>query len=107
MEHYEEISKALNMLEKSKTGSAALSKVQKALQECGCSLKEEELISLLKRLPAVPLPSSPPFPQYVPCCTGLVMLFFFLFFSLLHTVDLVALLFCVLARSTETSLARA
>lgn len=35
------------------------------------------------------------------------MLFFFLFFYLLHTVDLVALLFCVLARSTETSLARA
>ncbi|XP_049986535.1 EF-hand calcium-binding domain-containing protein 6 isoform X4 [Alexandromys fortis] len=50
MEHYEEISKALNMLEKSKTGSAALSKVQNALQECGCSLKEEELISLLKSL---------------------------------------------------------
>ncbi|XP_057648063.1 EF-hand calcium-binding domain-containing protein 6 isoform X1 [Chionomys nivalis] len=50
MEHYEEISKALNMLEKSKTGSAALSKVQNVLQECGCSLKEEELISLLKSL---------------------------------------------------------
>ncbi|XP_075819634.1 EF-hand calcium-binding domain-containing protein 6 [Microtus pennsylvanicus] len=50
MEHYEEISKALNMLEKSKTGFAALSKVQNALQECGCSLKEEELISLLKSL---------------------------------------------------------
>lgn len=60
MEHYEEISKALNMLEKSKTGSAALSKVQNALQECGCSLKEEELISLLKRLPAVPPPSPSP-----------------------------------------------
>ncbi|XP_038199262.1 EF-hand calcium-binding domain-containing protein 6 isoform X2 [Arvicola amphibius] len=50
MEHYEEISKALNMLEKSKMGSASLSKVQNALQECGCSLKEEELISLLKSL---------------------------------------------------------
>lgn len=106
MEHYEEISKALNLLEKSKTGSAALSKVQNMLQECGCSLKEEELISLLKRLPAAPA-SSLPFPQYGPCCTGLVMLFFFLFFYLLHTVDLVALLFCDLARSTETSLARA
>lgn len=50
MDHYEEISKALNMLEKSKTGSAALYKVQNVLQECGCSLKEEELISLLKSL---------------------------------------------------------
>lgn len=66
MDHYEEISKALNMLEKSKTGSAALYKVQNVLQECGCSLKEEELISLLKRLPAV-LPSFlPPLPPVCP-----------------------------------------
>lgn len=90
MDHYEEISKALNMLEKTKTGSAALCKVQSMLQECGCPMKEEELISLLKRLPAVPpsLPPSFPFPQYVPHCTGLVLLFFFLSLYLLHTVDL-------------------
>ncbi|XP_051015371.1 EF-hand calcium-binding domain-containing protein 6 [Acomys russatus] len=50
MDHYEEISKALNMLEKSKSGSTALFKVQKVLQECGCPMKEEELISLLKSL---------------------------------------------------------
>ncbi|XP_040609995.1 EF-hand calcium-binding domain-containing protein 6 isoform X2 [Mesocricetus auratus] len=50
MDHYEEISKALNMLEKSKPGSAALCKVQKVLQDCGCPLKEEELITLLKSL---------------------------------------------------------
>lgn len=63
MDHYEEISKALNMLEKTKTGSAALCKVQSMLQECGCPMKEEELISLLKRLPAVPPPSFPPSPS--------------------------------------------
>ncbi|CAH6791283.1 Efcab6 [Phodopus roborovskii] len=50
MNHYEEISKALSMLEKSKTGSVALCKVLKVLHDCGCPLKEEELISLLKSL---------------------------------------------------------
>lgn len=56
MDHYEEISKAFNAMEKSKP--TALCRVQKVLQECGCPLKEEELISLLKRLPV--LPSLPP-----------------------------------------------
>ncbi|XP_031207134.1 EF-hand calcium-binding domain-containing protein 6 isoform X2 [Mastomys coucha] len=48
MDHYEEISKAFNAMEKSKP--TALCRVQKVLQECGCPLKEEELISLLKSL---------------------------------------------------------
>ncbi|XP_017172281.1 EF-hand calcium-binding domain-containing protein 6 isoform X4 [Mus musculus] len=48
MNHYEEISKAFNAMEKSKP--VALCRVQKVLQECGCPLKEEELISLLKSL---------------------------------------------------------
>ncbi|MEJ1271423.1 EF-hand calcium binding domain 6 [Cricetulus griseus] len=50
MDHYEEISKSLNMLEKSKTGAVSLCKVQKVLQDCGYPLKEEELIYLLKSL---------------------------------------------------------
>ncbi|XP_059103989.1 EF-hand calcium-binding domain-containing protein 6 isoform X1 [Peromyscus eremicus] len=49
LDRYEEISKALNVLDKSKT-PAPLCKVQKVLQECGCPLKEEELVSLLKSL---------------------------------------------------------
>ncbi|XP_028644602.1 EF-hand calcium-binding domain-containing protein 6 isoform X3 [Grammomys surdaster] len=48
LDHYEEISKAFNAMEKSKP--AALCRVQKVLQECGCPLKEEELLSLLKSL---------------------------------------------------------
>nr|XP_034372681.1 EF-hand calcium-binding domain-containing protein 6 isoform X1 [Arvicanthis niloticus] len=48
MDHYEEITKAFNAMEKSKP--AALCRVQKVLQECGCPLKEEELINLLKSL---------------------------------------------------------
>ncbi|XP_055483217.1 EF-hand calcium-binding domain-containing protein 6 [Psammomys obesus] len=50
LDHYEEISKALNALEKSKSSSIALCKLQKVLQECGYPLKEEELLSLLKSL---------------------------------------------------------
>ncbi|KAL1767335.1 EF-hand calcium-binding domain-containing protein 6 isoform X1 [Sigmodon hispidus] len=49
MEHYEEISKALSLLEKAKMPTA-ICKVQKVLQECGCPMKEEELVSLLKSL---------------------------------------------------------
>ncbi|XP_007939988.1 EF-hand calcium-binding domain-containing protein 6 [Orycteropus afer afer] len=50
-DHVEEISKALSKLDKSKNGYVPVSKMQKVLQECGCSLKEEELTSLLNRDP--------------------------------------------------------
>ncbi|XP_052017325.1 EF-hand calcium-binding domain-containing protein 6 isoform X2 [Apodemus sylvaticus] len=48
MEHYEEITKAFSAMDRSKP--APLCRVQKVLQECGCPLKEEELINLLKSL---------------------------------------------------------
>ncbi|XP_006242206.1 EF-hand calcium-binding domain-containing protein 6 isoform X2 [Rattus norvegicus] len=48
LDHFEEISKALNAMEKSRP--VALGRVQKVLQECGCPLKEEELIIILKSL---------------------------------------------------------
>lgn len=72
MDHYEEISKSLNMLEKSKTGAVSLCKVQKVLQDCGYPLKEEELIYLLKRLLALPPALSRSLPPCAPLCTGLV-----------------------------------
>ncbi|ERE86505.1 EF-hand calcium-binding domain-containing protein 6 [Cricetulus griseus] len=71
MDHYEEISKSLNMLEKSKTGAVSLCKVQKVLQDCGYPLKEEELIYLLKRLLALPPALSRSLPPCAPLCTGL------------------------------------
>ncbi|XFG00947.1 hypothetical protein AB1E19_004571 [Capra hircus] len=46
-DHDQDISKALAKLDKSKTGYISLCRLQKLLQECGCSLKEEELIDLL------------------------------------------------------------
>ncbi|XP_077025226.1 EF-hand calcium-binding domain-containing protein 6 isoform X3 [Tamandua tetradactyla] len=46
-DHYQDIGKALTKLDKSKNGYIPISKMQKALQECGCSLKEEELTHLL------------------------------------------------------------
>ncbi|XP_003419846.2 EF-hand calcium-binding domain-containing protein 6 [Loxodonta africana] len=46
-DRFQEISKALTDLDKSKTGRVPLSKLQKALGECGCSLKEAELTELL------------------------------------------------------------
>ncbi|XP_036720560.1 EF-hand calcium-binding domain-containing protein 6 [Balaenoptera musculus] len=46
-DHYQDISKALTKLDKSKNGYISLCKMQKLLQECGCSLKEEELADLL------------------------------------------------------------
>ncbi|XP_069347370.1 EF-hand calcium-binding domain-containing protein 6 [Eulemur rufifrons] len=47
MDHYQDISKALTKIDKSKNGYIAISKMQKVLQECGCSLTEEELTNLL------------------------------------------------------------
>ncbi|XP_037701873.1 EF-hand calcium-binding domain-containing protein 6 isoform X2 [Choloepus didactylus] len=46
-DHYQDIIKALTKLDKSKNGCISISKMQKALQECCCSLKEEELTHLL------------------------------------------------------------
>nr|XP_045007771.1 EF-hand calcium-binding domain-containing protein 6 isoform X10 [Jaculus jaculus] len=46
-DHYEDITRGLSTLEKSKTGSVPLCKLQKVLRDCGCALKEEELTSLL------------------------------------------------------------
>ncbi|XP_057599313.1 EF-hand calcium-binding domain-containing protein 6 [Hippopotamus amphibius kiboko] len=46
-EHYQDISKALAKLDKSRNGCISLCKMQKSLQECGCSLTEEELTHLL------------------------------------------------------------
>ncbi|XP_048658972.1 LOW QUALITY PROTEIN: EF-hand calcium-binding domain-containing protein 6 [Marmota marmota marmota] len=46
-DHYQDISKALATLDKSKTGSVALCKLRKVLRDCGCPLKEVELSSLL------------------------------------------------------------
>ncbi|XP_062932170.1 EF-hand calcium-binding domain-containing protein 6 [Cynocephalus volans] len=47
MDHYQDISKALTKLDKPPNGYISICKIQKVLQECGCSLKEEELTSLL------------------------------------------------------------
>ncbi|XP_055421960.1 EF-hand calcium-binding domain-containing protein 6 [Bubalus kerabau] len=46
-DHNQDISKALAKLDKSRTGYISLGRLQRLLQECGCSLKEEELIDLL------------------------------------------------------------
>uniref|UniRef100_A0A8D0WNA0 EF-hand calcium-binding domain-containing protein 6 n=1 Tax=Sus scrofa TaxID=9823 RepID=A0A8D0WNA0_PIG len=46
-DHYQDISKALSKLDKPKNGSISFCKLQKLLQECGCSLKQEELTDLL------------------------------------------------------------
>ncbi|XP_004438095.1 PREDICTED: EF-hand calcium-binding domain-containing protein 6 [Ceratotherium simum simum] len=46
-DHYQDISKVLTKLDKSKTDYISVCKMQKVLQECGCSLKEEELTDLL------------------------------------------------------------
>ena len=48
-DHYQDISKALTKLDKSKNGYISLCKMQKLLQEYSCSLKEEELADLLNR----------------------------------------------------------
>ena len=55
-DHNQDISKALAKLDKSRTGYISLGyislgRLQRLLQECGCSLKEEELIDLLNRFP--------------------------------------------------------
>ncbi|KAM4881132.1 EF-hand calcium-binding domain-containing protein 6 [Thomomys bottae] len=50
MEHYKEISKALSTQDKVRTGCISLSRLQRLLQDCGCPLKEEELIQLLSSL---------------------------------------------------------
>nr|XP_012613166.1 EF-hand calcium-binding domain-containing protein 6 isoform X2 [Microcebus murinus] len=47
MDHYQDISKALTKIDKSKNSYLSICKLQKVLQECGCSLTEEELIDLL------------------------------------------------------------
>uniref|UniRef100_H0WJE7 EF-hand calcium-binding domain-containing protein 6 n=1 Tax=Otolemur garnettii TaxID=30611 RepID=H0WJE7_OTOGA len=49
MDHYQDISKALAKIDKSKNGYISIHKLQKVLQECGCPLKEEELTNLLTR----------------------------------------------------------
>ncbi|XP_073738765.1 EF-hand calcium-binding domain-containing protein 6 isoform X3 [Callorhinus ursinus] len=46
-DHYQDISKALTKLDRSKNGCIPIGRMQKMLQECGCSLKEEELTDLL------------------------------------------------------------
>ncbi|XP_042103787.1 EF-hand calcium-binding domain-containing protein 6 isoform X3 [Ovis aries] len=46
-DHDQDISKALAKLDKSQTGYISLGRLRKLLQECGCCLKEEELIDLL------------------------------------------------------------
>ncbi|XP_072829749.1 EF-hand calcium-binding domain-containing protein 6 isoform X6 [Vicugna pacos] len=46
-EHYQDVSKALTKQDESRNGYIALCQMQKLLQECGCSLKEEELTDLL------------------------------------------------------------
>uniref|UniRef100_I3M3I3 EF-hand calcium-binding domain-containing protein 6 n=1 Tax=Ictidomys tridecemlineatus TaxID=43179 RepID=I3M3I3_ICTTR len=46
-DHYQDISKALTTLDKSKSGSVSLCKLRKVLRDCGCPLKEVELSSLL------------------------------------------------------------
>ncbi|KAF7463267.1 hypothetical protein GHT09_010049 [Marmota monax] len=48
-DHYQDISKALATLDKSKTGSVSLCKLRKVLRDCGCPLKEVELSSLMNR----------------------------------------------------------
>lgn len=50
-DHDQDISKALAKLDKSQTGYISLGRLRKLLQECGCCLKEEELIDLLNRFP--------------------------------------------------------
>ncbi|XP_023391663.1 EF-hand calcium-binding domain-containing protein 6 [Pteropus vampyrus] len=47
MDHYQDISKALSRLDRSRGGSISMCRMQKVLQDCGCSLKEEELTQLL------------------------------------------------------------
>lgn len=58
MDHYQDISKALSKLDKSRGGSISVCRMHKVLQDCGCSLTEEELTQLLHRFalagPAVP-----------------------------------------------------
>lgn len=49
MDHYQDISKALSRLDRSRGGSISMCRMQKVLQDCGCSLKEEELTQLLHR----------------------------------------------------------
>ncbi|XP_008701132.2 EF-hand calcium-binding domain-containing protein 6 [Ursus maritimus] len=46
-DHYQDISRALTKLDKSRNGYISMGRMQKVLQECGCSLKEEELTDLL------------------------------------------------------------
>nr|XP_010958483.1 EF-hand calcium-binding domain-containing protein 6 [Camelus bactrianus] len=46
-EHYQDVSKALTKQDESRNGYIALCQMQKLLQKCGCSLKEEELTDLL------------------------------------------------------------
>ncbi|XP_030897873.1 EF-hand calcium-binding domain-containing protein 6 [Leptonychotes weddellii] len=46
-DHYQDISKALTKLDRWKNGYISIGRMQKVLQECGCSLKEEELTDLL------------------------------------------------------------
>uniref|UniRef100_A0A2K5D676 EF-hand calcium-binding domain-containing protein 6 n=1 Tax=Aotus nancymaae TaxID=37293 RepID=A0A2K5D676_AOTNA len=47
MDHYQDISKALTKIDKSKTNYISIGKMQKVLEECNCSLTEEELTHLL------------------------------------------------------------
>ncbi|XP_004771223.2 EF-hand calcium-binding domain-containing protein 6 isoform X2 [Mustela putorius furo] len=46
-DHYQDISKALTRLDKSRNGYMSMGRMHKVLQECGCSLTEEELTDLL------------------------------------------------------------
>ncbi|KAM6162198.1 EF-hand calcium-binding domain-containing protein 6 [Erethizon dorsatum] len=50
VDHFQDISEALSTLAESQSGSMSLRKMQQVLQECGCPLKEEELIGLLNSL---------------------------------------------------------
>lgn len=46
---YQDISKAFTKIDKSKTNYISICKMQKVLEECGCSLTEGELTNLLNR----------------------------------------------------------
>ena len=48
-DHYEDVRKALTRLGDSRSSSVSMCQLQKALQEGGCPLKDEELTELLGR----------------------------------------------------------
>ncbi|KAM5250924.1 EF-hand calcium-binding domain-containing protein 6 [Hipposideros larvatus] len=49
-DRYQDISQALTKLDKSENGSISIRTMQRALQECGCPLREQELTELIDSL---------------------------------------------------------